>query len=108
MKAGTAQKAILNMLSTAIMIRLGRVYNGLMVDMIVSNTKLENRAANMVSQIAKCSIDDARSALRDTNNDIKKAVLICRNVELSECQSILQQNGGNLRQALAQIERTLS
>ena len=103
MKAGTAQKIILNMLSTAIMIRLGRVYDGLMVDMIVSNAKLEIRAANMVSQIADCSTDLAYAALRDTNNSIKKSILMCRGVALSETGPLLRECGGNLRQALAQI-----
>ncbi len=100
MKAGTAQKIILTILSTAIMTRLGRVYNGLMVDMIVSNAKLETRATNMVIQIAKCSPEAARKALKDTKNNIKKSVLVCSGASVSESSDILEQSGGNLRQAL--------
>ncbi|WP_033315205.1 N-acetylmuramic acid 6-phosphate etherase [Robiginitomaculum antarcticum] len=104
MKAGTAQKVILNMLSTAIMTRLGRVHDGLMVDMIVSNAKLEIRAANIVSQIAQCSPDLARSALRDTHNNIKKAVLVCTGANVYDSEAILQKVGGNLRQGLAHLQ----
>ena len=100
MKAGTAQKIILNMLSTAIMTRLGHVYKGLMVDMVVSNAKLETRAINMVSQISGCSPDDARAALGETHNHIKKAVLICSGAGIDKAEALLNKNNGNLRQAL--------
>lgn len=103
LKAGTAQKIILNMLSTAIMTRLGRVYNGLMVDMIVSNAKLENRAANMVSQIANCSLDAAQAALKNAQNNIKLAALICSGASLTQGEAILKQESGNLRRALAHL-----
>lgn len=103
MKAGTTQKIILNMLSTAIMARMGRVYKSFMVDMIVSNAKLETRAVNMVCDITACSPEQARAALNDTDNHIKKAVLVCSGARLMDAENILQQVGGNLRQALAQL-----
>jgi len=104
MKAGTAQKIILNMLSTAIMIRLGRVYDGLMVDMVVSNDKLELRAIKMVSEIANCSSDTAKAALHETQNNIKQAVLVCSGATVADSASLLDQVGGNLRQALAKLQ----
>ena len=100
MNAGTAQKVVLNMLSTAIMIKLGRVYDGFMVDMVVSNAKLENRAAHMVSQISNCSVEKARAALAETNNHIKAAVLVCMGETVTRSQDILAQASGNLREAL--------
>ena len=104
MKAGTAQKAILNMLSTAIMTRLGRVYDGLMVDMIVSNAKLEIRAINMVAQIANCSEDHAKEALLKTKNHIKKAVLVRLGATLAESDSLLKTAQGDLRLAIKQLQ----
>ncbi|WP_371398176.1 N-acetylmuramic acid 6-phosphate etherase [Fretibacter rubidus] len=104
MKAGTAQKAVLNMLSTAIMTRLGRVYDGLMVDMIVSNAKLENRAINMVAQIAACSTDTAKAALAETNNHIKQAVLVSLGASHIQSKGILIQANDNLRAAIGIFE----
>tara|TARA_R110002096_G_scaffold436071_1_gene666869 strand:+ start:47638 stop:48525 length:888 start_codon:yes stop_codon:yes gene_type:complete len=100
MKAGTSQKAILNMLSTAIMTKLGRVYNGLMVDMIVSNDKLEKRAINMICDIAHCSSDIAVAALQAADKHIKTAVLISLGESVSQSRLILNQAQGNLRGAL--------
>ncbi|WP_298917927.1 N-acetylmuramic acid 6-phosphate etherase [uncultured Algimonas sp.] len=108
MKAGTAQKAVLNMLSTTIMTCLGRVYNGFMVDMIISNTKLEARAVNMVSEIATCSADAARAALMETDNDIKAAILVCFGASVTDSETILKQAGGNLRQALSDMQGYVS
>jgi N-acetylmuramic acid 6-phosphate etherase len=104
MKAGTAQKAILNMLSTAIMTRLGRVYRGLMVDMIASNKKLEGRAVNMVCSITECSKDVAISSLEASDLNIKTAVLIALGQSPSRSEHMLEQAGGNLRKALAEIQ----
>jgi N-acetylmuramic acid 6-phosphate etherase len=100
MKAGTAQKAILNILSSAIMIHLGRVYRGLMVDMIISNDKLLLRAIGIVSTIAKCSKDDARKALRLANKDIKAAILIAMGQNHDNAIRLLNDNNGILRRAI--------
>ena len=105
MKAGTAQKAILNMLSTAIMTRLGHVYKGFMVDMIVSNNKLEGRAINMICKIANCSHDIAKASLNDANKNIKTAILIALGQSSADAQGILEQSDGNLRNALAILEK---
>ncbi|PCI46530.1 MAG: N-acetylmuramic acid 6-phosphate etherase [Alphaproteobacteria bacterium] len=100
MKAGTSQKAIFNMLSTAIMTRLGRIYKGFMVDMIVSNKKLENRAVNMICDITDCSAEVAGSSLKTANRHIKTAILITLGENLNSSERILAQAGGNLREAL--------
>lgn len=100
MKAGSAQKAILNMLSTAIMTRLGRVYKGLMVDMVVSNIKLEKRAIQIISDIADCSPEIAQRALIAADKNIKAAILISLGETPETSHLILKRAGGNLRDAL--------
>jgi N-acetylmuramic acid 6-phosphate etherase len=104
MKAGTAQKAILNMLSTAIMIRLGRIYRGLMVDMVISNDKLLHRAIGMVASISDCSDAQAVSAVEAAGRDIKTAVLIAMGQTPDTAKKILQENVGILRDAIAALE----
>ena len=106
MKAGTAQKAILSMLSTAIMLRLDRVYKGFMVNMVVSNTKLERRAVGMISTIAGCGEQRASSALAEAERDIRAAVLICLGETPESSRIILGEVGGSLRKALAAIGHT--
>ncbi len=103
MKAGTAQKVILNMLSTAIMTRLGRVYKGFMVDMIVSNKKLEDRAISIICSITDCSKQTAQTALKRANKNIKTAILIALGQNLVGAKEILSQSDGNLRSALAKL-----
>jgi N-acetylmuramic acid 6-phosphate etherase len=100
MRAGTAQKAVLNILSTAIMLRLGRVYRGLMVDMVVSNDKLAERARRMVSVATGCDNGTAVRALEAAGNDIKTAILVARGLDLAEAAALLARNGGVLRRAI--------
>lgn len=100
MKAGTAQKAILNTLSTAIMLRLGRVYRGLMVDMQISNEKLLARAQAIVSSLAGCPVDLARQALDATGGNIKAAVLVAMGDSPAGANARLAAHGGTLRAAL--------
>ncbi len=104
MKAGTAQKAALNMLSTAIMLRLGRVHRGLMVDMVISNDKLLRRAHGMVGILSGCDEPAAVQALATARNDIKTAVLVARGVEVASAGALLARHDGVLRQALAEAE----
>ncbi len=106
MKAGTAQKAVLNMLSTAIMTRLGHVYKGFMVDMVVSNKKLEGRAINIIADITNCSQETAKSSLYQADKNIKTAVLIALGKTKAAAEEILNQAGGNLRQALDLMDHT--
>lgn len=100
MKAGTTQKVILNILSTAIMAKLGKIYKGLMVDMVVSNKKLENRAINMIRDITGCSLEKSRSSLICAHKNIKLAVLISLGESLADSKNILQEAGENLHKAL--------
>ncbi|MGE3332937.1 MAG: N-acetylmuramic acid 6-phosphate etherase [Rhodospirillaceae bacterium] len=102
MKAGTAQKIALNLLSTAIMLRLGLVHGNLMVAMRSSNKKLVQRALDIVQSIAGGSADAAKAALIQTDGDIRTAVLVARGFSLEEARSQLSAAGGVLRQALPQ------
>jgi N-acetylmuramic acid 6-phosphate etherase len=104
MKAGTAQKVILNLLSTAIMLRLGRVYRGLMVDMVISNDKLLKRAYGIVRTLTECSEAEAITAVTVADNDIKKAVLIAMGLSLASASALLDKHHGILRNAVSAIE----
>ena len=103
MKAGTAQKAALNMLSTAIMLRCGLVHRGLMVNMRISNEKLAQRARRMVATLA--GIDEARAAdaLALAGNDLRRAVLIARGLSPQDAAERLARAGGDLGDALASL-----
>ena len=106
MKAGTAQKIVLNLLSTLVMVRLGRVYGGLMVDMRATNAKLRRRSEIMVSQITDCDDATAAEAIRLANGDLKAAVLIALGADSAQAQEALKQSDGNLRQALAEFSKS--
>jgi N-acetylmuramic acid 6-phosphate etherase len=97
MKAGTAQKIVLNLFSTAVMVRMGRVYRGLMVDMRASNAKLRRRAAAMVSEIVRCPESEAARYLEQTEGDVKTAVLLGFGLGPGEAAQLLRRHGGNLR-----------
>jgi N-acetylmuramic acid 6-phosphate etherase len=100
MKAGTAQKIALNAFSTAVMIRLGRVYGGLMVDMRMSNRKLRGRGAAMVAEITGVDAQVAAAALDRAGGEIKPAVLIASGLGPAHAAAVLRETGGDLRQAL--------
>ena len=101
MKAGTAQKIVLNLFSTAVMVRLGRVYRGLMVDMRARNAKLRRRAAVMVGQILGCPEADAARHVEAADGEVKSAVLIGLGLSRSEAAQLLERHGGSLRSAIA-------
>jgi N-acetylmuramic acid 6-phosphate etherase len=101
MKAGTAQKVILNLLSSLIMVRMGRVYRGLMVNMRATNAKLRRRSEIMVMQITDCDEATAADAILQANGDLKTAVLIATGATAQDAQEALARHDGNLRQALA-------
>jgi len=100
MKAGTAQKIVLNLFSTAVMVRMGRVYRGLMVDMRARNAKLRRRAAVMVSEIVRCPEADAAHYIEQADGHVKTAVLLGLGLSRSEAAQLLQRHGGNLRAAI--------
>lgn len=103
MKAGTSQKIVLNLLSTLIMIRLGRVYRGMMVHMRATNAKLRRRAEIMVAQITGCSEDQAAEALAQCDGRVKTAVLVLRGLDPAAADDLLEGSGGNLRVALEKL-----
>ena len=98
--AGTSQKITLNLFSTCLMIRLHKVYKGFMVDMKVTNSKLRNRAENMVTDITACDPTKAREILVDTNYNIKLSILMLNNYSKEEALQLLNQNNGNLHNIL--------
>jgi len=101
MKAGTAQKLILNMLSTSAMIRLGRVYNNWMVDLSMSNEKLRRRGLRILEEATGASSPDAKRALARSRN-LRVALLMLETGEsAAEARRRLKQSAGNLRRALA-------
>lgn len=105
MKAGTAQKAVLNLLSTAIMLRRGLVYQGRMVAMRISNAKLLQRGRTMVQDIAGVDAEVAARALETAGNEIRLGVIVALGVPLAEANTLLEDNGGNLRQVLQLLEK---
>ncbi|MBE0588830.1 MAG: N-acetylmuramic acid 6-phosphate etherase [Hydrogenophaga sp.] len=97
LKAGTAQKLILNMISTATMIRLGKVYGNLMVDVMVTNQKLAGRARGLVCEIAGVSDEEAARLLALTGNRVKPAVVVALlGVSPEEADRLLESAGGML------------
>jgi N-acetylmuramic acid 6-phosphate etherase len=101
MKAGTAQKVVLNLFSTLVMIRLGRVYRGLMVDMRARNAKLLRRAAAMISHLAHCDDETAKRAFDAADGDLKVAVLLARGIDAETARTLIRRSRGHLRSALA-------
>ena len=100
MKAGTAQKIVLNLFSTAVMVKMGRVYRGLMVDMRARNAKLRRRAEAIVSEIVRCPGEAAAGYLEEAAGDVKMAILIGFGLDRSDASQLLQRHGGNLRSAI--------
>ena len=104
MKAGTAQKIVLNLFSTLVMIRLGRVYRGRMIAMRATNRKLRVRGVEMVEQLAGCDSERAARASTEAEGDIKIAVLIAGGATRAEAERLLVRAEGNLRQAIVSLE----
>lgn len=101
MKAGTAQKLILNMLSTGAMIKTGKVYLNLMVDVKASNEKLITRSENIVMEVTGVDRTDAKQLLQQADHHVKNAILIAlTGLDAEQARVKLQQNNGFLRQAL--------
>jgi len=103
MKAGTAQRVALTVLSSVVMILLGRVYEGLMVDLQAVNEKLVRRSENILLRLTGHSSEVVREALRKANGDLKLAALLLHGADMNEAAGILRQSGGQLRIALALI-----
>jgi N-acetylmuramic acid 6-phosphate etherase len=106
MKAGTAQKLVLNMLSTAVMVRLGHVYDNWMINVAKTNRKLRRRAGRILQEATGANVAAVRQALRQAGHDLRVAlVMLKKDVDAREAQRRLRYAGGNLRAALGERGR---
>ena len=105
LKAGTAQKMVLNMLSTASMVLMGKCYQNLMVDVQATNEKLRHRAVNIVMQATECDRDTAKHYLSLADNQAKLAIMmILGNLDKAQAKVLLEQSQGRLHQAIRKLE----
>ncbi len=101
LKSGTAQKMVLNMLSTAAMIRLGKAYENLMVDLSVSNQKLKTRAVGILCEVTGVNQEKAERLLSKSGNNVKLAIFMSfTGAHQNESRACLEAAGGNLRLAI--------
>ena len=101
MKSGTAQKLVLNMLTTASMIRLGKVYENMMIDLQMTNKKLVERSKRIVMTITGVSYDKAADVLKKADGHVKTAlVMIKANVSATEARKLLKRTQGFVRKAI--------
>ncbi len=101
LKAGTATKMALNIISTAVMIKLGKVYGNRMIDLSVSNTKLMDRAIGILFDIGSVNKETAVQLLKKTNGSVKLSLLIALSgMDVNEAKKLLNDSKGNLRTAL--------
>ena len=103
MNAGTAQKIVLNLFSTTVMVKLSRVYRGLMVHMRARNAKLRWRAEMIVGQIVCCSAPDAARFVKQADGDVRIAVLLGFGLGPADAAEVLRRHDGNLRTAICEI-----
>lgn len=105
LKSGTAQKMVLNMISTGAMVRLGKCYQNRMVDLNVTNEKLRARALNLVRELTNTEKETALRALVAANWDVKVAIIICKTgMDAAAAHAQIEQAGGHLRQALEEAK----
>ncbi len=103
LKAGTSQKMVLNMLSTAVMVRLGHVYENLMIDAVLTNQKLGDRALRILAEASGESVAAAGHALRAAGHNMRVGLVILkRGVEAREAKRLIARAGGDLRRALGE------
>ena len=103
LKAGTSQKMVLNMLSTAVMARLGHVYENLMIDVVITNEKVAERALRILAEASGRSVSTAEHALRATGHNMRVAlVMLKRGVGAREAKKLIAEAGGDLRKALGE------
>jgi N-acetylmuramic acid 6-phosphate etherase len=105
MNAGTAHKIVLNLFSTAVMVKLNRVYRGLMVHMRARNAKLRRRAAMIVATIVSCPVSEAATLVDAADGDVKLAVLLGFGMTPDAAQDALDRHDGNLRLAILDVRR---
>jgi len=106
MKCGTAQKMVLNMLSTGAMVKLGKVYKNLMVDLQPSNEKLVERAKRIIMEAAGVDRETATRALEESGRQVKVAVVMClAGVDASAARHALERSEGYVRRAVELLAR---
>jgi N-acetylmuramic acid 6-phosphate etherase len=103
LKAGTSQKMVLNMLSTAVMVRLGHAYDNLMIDVGEANEKLRERATWILKEASARNVYAVTRALRQSGHDLRLAlIMLKRGISAKQALGILWESGGNLRRALGE------
>ncbi|MPQ27470.1 N-acetylmuramic acid 6-phosphate etherase [Bacillus paralicheniformis] len=106
MKAATAHKMILNMISTAAMIKMGKVYENLMVDVKVSNDKLKERAIRIIQTVTDVPKETAALALEKSNNQVKTAIIMLKtNEDAAAAEKLLEKSEGDIEKALSIYEK---
>ncbi|MBN2858796.1 MAG: N-acetylmuramic acid 6-phosphate etherase [Sphaerochaetaceae bacterium] len=101
MKSGTAQKLVLNMITTAAMIRIGKVYNNLMVDLLPLNAKLVDRSKRLIREVTGCTIEESEELYTVSEGNIRVAMLIfILDVNAHKARELLSKSGGSMNRAL--------
>jgi len=107
LKAGTSQKMVLNLLSTASMVRLGRVYENWMVYVALTNQKLRQRGARILQEASGATVSAAQQTLRQSQHNLPVALVMLKTgINVRDAWQCLQQSGGNVRQALESRAKT--
>jgi len=102
MKSGTAQKLVLNMLTTSVMIKLGKVYNNLMVDLKASNKKLYERAIRIVCQVTGVTVEEAKEALEQADMRVKVAIMMIKTGKnYADACALLESADNQLKRAIS-------
>lgn len=105
MKAGTAQKMILNMISTGIMIRQGKVYENVMIDVLPTNEKLVERAKRIISTVTGISKEQASHVLKEADKDVGLAIVMAKTkMNKEQAETLLAENHGNVSDVLKQFD----
>ena len=101
MKSGTATKMVLNMISTTVMIRLGKVYGNLMVDLQVVNNKLLDRGSRIIEQLTGLNYDSSKEKLAEADGSVKTAVVMTlKKCTKNEAEEMIEDNDGLLRKII--------
>jgi N-acetylmuramic acid 6-phosphate etherase len=104
LKAGTAQKLVLNMLTTCTMVKLGKTYNNLMVDLKASNFKLVDRSIRIIMNTTGVDTSTAAETLEKASMNCKLAIMMIKSgLDAKEAEQVLNANGGRLKQAIASL-----
>jgi N-acetylmuramic acid 6-phosphate etherase len=107
MKSGTATKMVLNMISTTAMVKRGKVYENLMVDLKATNIKLEDRARRIIATISGCTYEEATKLLADAGNYVKVALVMQKtHASAEESREYLDRFAGNVREAVEELQKS--